>query len=259
MPLGTLARLPKAARMWEHVYQGQLERGLSESRAAASAWAAVEKAGYHKDAAGTWRAPGNPHGSYRGGVIELHRERGEMYFEGPHGASVLVVEATQEGAKVRIKDPITGLSASHKSGCKAMAELARKLIKREAGRSMAKKKRSAAQKAATKKMLAANKKKRGKKKTKKNRKKATKKRGKKKAKKSSKKRTSPAYCLVSPVTLEILSCHKTRARALEAMSKRRGKYVPLLVTRGELKKIKENRPKRRRKKTVVRRTKRWNP
>ncbi len=57
MPIGTLARLPKAARMWEDVYQSALKRGYSESRSARQAWGAVKQAGYYQDATGTWRAP----------------------------------------------------------------------------------------------------------------------------------------------------------------------------------------------------------
>lgn len=45
-PLGNLP--PKAARMWEHVYESSLERGLSKSGAAASAWCAVKRHYYKK-------------------------------------------------------------------------------------------------------------------------------------------------------------------------------------------------------------------
>lgn len=57
MPIGTLARLPKAARMWEDVYTSALDRGYSESRSAKQAWGAVKRAGYYRDVTGAWRAP----------------------------------------------------------------------------------------------------------------------------------------------------------------------------------------------------------
>lgn len=124
---------------------------------------------------------------------------------------------------------------------------------------MAKTRRTAKQKAATRKMLAANKKKRRKKAPRKRAKKRSKKRGKKRRKKAAKKRSGPTYCLISPSTLKVLSCHKSRSKALEAMSKKRTKHTPLVLTRAELKKVKENRPKRRRKKKVARRGRVWNP
>lgn len=43
------AKLPaKRTRQWEHVYQGELARGLSPSRAAAAAWSAVKRSGCRK-------------------------------------------------------------------------------------------------------------------------------------------------------------------------------------------------------------------
>ena len=53
--LGSLARFPKAVRMWEHVYTSARDRGYSESRSASQAWGAIRNAGYHKDAAGRWQ------------------------------------------------------------------------------------------------------------------------------------------------------------------------------------------------------------
>ena len=43
----------KARRMWEHVYQSQLERGVEKDRAAASAWSQVKKH-YVKQPSGRW-------------------------------------------------------------------------------------------------------------------------------------------------------------------------------------------------------------
>ena len=43
----------KARRMWEHVYQSQLERGVEKDRAAASAWSEVKKH-YVKQPSGRW-------------------------------------------------------------------------------------------------------------------------------------------------------------------------------------------------------------
>ncbi len=43
------AKMPaKAARQWEHVYQSERARGLSESRSAAAAWSTVKRSGYVK-------------------------------------------------------------------------------------------------------------------------------------------------------------------------------------------------------------------
>jgi len=57
MPLGTLERLPRAARIWEEVYQqGISEQGYTDAQAAATAWTAVKRAGYEKDPkTGDWR------------------------------------------------------------------------------------------------------------------------------------------------------------------------------------------------------------
>lgn len=64
-----LKHLPRANRMYANVYQSQRDRGLSEERSHASAWAAVQRAGYYKGADGRWHAPGNPHAA--GGVSDV--------------------------------------------------------------------------------------------------------------------------------------------------------------------------------------------
>lgn len=51
-PLGNLP--PKAARMWEHVYESAQERGLSKSASAAQAWCSVKRHYYRKEEGGRW-------------------------------------------------------------------------------------------------------------------------------------------------------------------------------------------------------------
>lgn len=78
--LGTLAKLPKAKRMWEDVYQSALDRGYSESRSAQQAWGAVKNAGYWEDDKGVWHAPRSHNRGCGPGEIEVHRrgyERGD--------------------------------------------------------------------------------------------------------------------------------------------------------------------------------------
>ena len=55
LPGGVKGALPDAAQtIFRNVFNSQLARGLSETRCFASAWAAIARAGYKKDAGGKW-------------------------------------------------------------------------------------------------------------------------------------------------------------------------------------------------------------
>ena len=55
LPPGVRNALPAAAQtIYRNVYNSQAKRGMSEERCHASAWAAVQRAGWHKNPDGKW-------------------------------------------------------------------------------------------------------------------------------------------------------------------------------------------------------------